>query len=341
VVMRMRWTGGACDVAVKTLHARARDAGGERAVCAFVSEVQLQMALQHDNIVIPVGVVFDDDKLSLVLPLMTMTLHDTLFDARHATSAVRREWSERVRVCGDVAKGLNYLHTRNPLIVHADLKSKNVLLDRHGDAKLADFGLSNAKSELDNVSAANVRRTLTLKDGAAMSAALAATTMPTMIGIGTPAFMAPELTRSASGTGGGGGKKVLRTAASDVYALGVMMWELATLRAASSVCASVDDVSALLAALPSETPAVFAAEVKRCCAFDASKRPRAAEMVQVFAGMHIAETLTVSSSSRDSSATSTAMSSAASASAGSASPSETLVARMAAMTPEQSSLFDF
>ncbi len=39
----------------------------------------------------------------------------------------------------DIAAGLAYLH---PAVVHRDLKPQNVLLDKHGRAKIADFGIS-------------------------------------------------------------------------------------------------------------------------------------------------------------------------------------------------------
>lgn len=50
--------------------------------------------------------------------------------------------STRARFCilRDVIAGLQYLHVNN--IAHGDLTSPNVLIDRHGTACLADFGLS-------------------------------------------------------------------------------------------------------------------------------------------------------------------------------------------------------
>lgn len=44
------------------------------------------------------------------------------------------------RVMLDVAKGLQYLHGRR--IVHLDLKSANILLNRKGSAKIADIGMA-------------------------------------------------------------------------------------------------------------------------------------------------------------------------------------------------------
>lgn len=50
---------------------------------------------------------------------------------------------KRLRLALDSANGVTYLHElANPPIIHRDIKSNNILLDDHLNAKVADFGLS-------------------------------------------------------------------------------------------------------------------------------------------------------------------------------------------------------
>lgn len=46
----------------------------------------------------------------------------------------------------DIARGLEYLHTRKPAIIHRDCKSSNILINRAGQGKVGDFGLARVKT---------------------------------------------------------------------------------------------------------------------------------------------------------------------------------------------------
>ena len=61
-------------------------------------------------------------------------------------------WSDRLRILGDVAEGMAFLHDKHDS-VHRDLKSGNVLLDRENGllrGKIADFGMSKFMSQNRN-----------------------------------------------------------------------------------------------------------------------------------------------------------------------------------------------
>lgn len=88
-----------------------------------------------------------------------------------------------------VARGMRYLHSRCPPILHSDLKSPNILLDGRWQVKLADFGLSRVRQH----SFVSGRTNLD----------------------GTPEYMAPEQLR---------GERFNESA--DVYSYGVVLWEL-------------------------------------------------------------------------------------------------------------------
>ncbi|XP_040189075.1 receptor-interacting serine/threonine-protein kinase 3-like isoform X2 [Rana temporaria] len=51
-------------------------------------------------------------------------------------------WALRFQILHQVVLGMNYLHSLDPPIIHRDLKPCNVLLNKHLDVQITDFGLS-------------------------------------------------------------------------------------------------------------------------------------------------------------------------------------------------------
>ena len=143
VVYRGMYRG--CEVAVKKLRVNRMSS---KAIRDFSSEVMLLRTLRHPNIVIFMGIVMN--------PVCLVTeychngnlfdlLHDTVDDNRGEHYAVQIPWQRRIRIALDVARGMNFLHTSTPVIIHRDLKSLNILINEKWTAKVSDFGLSRFK----------------------------------------------------------------------------------------------------------------------------------------------------------------------------------------------------
>ncbi|CAL4996283.1 unnamed protein product [Urochloa decumbens] len=117
----------------------------------FLNEVTLLSRIHHRHLVTFLGYSQQDGKNILVYEFMhNGTLKEHL---RGADDDKITSWLKRLEIAEDAAKGIEYLHTGcSPTIIHRDLKSSNILLDKNMRAKVADFGLSKPAVDGSHVS---------------------------------------------------------------------------------------------------------------------------------------------------------------------------------------------
>jgi len=167
---------------------------GEAATAAvaegLVAEVALMQELRHPNIVLLLGVTLEPPAI-----VQEYCSRGSLYGVlrRHgAAGAPPLAWRVRLQMALGAATGMCYLHGCRPAVLHRDLKSPNLLVDRHWRVKVGDFGLSRAT--LSSVAVASVA------------------------GIHSPRWMAPEVLVDG-----------VHSKASDVFSFAVVLWELCTL----------------------------------------------------------------------------------------------------------------
>ncbi|WMV12259.1 hypothetical protein MTR67_005644 [Solanum verrucosum] len=115
----------------------------------FKTEIELLSRVHHKNVVGLAGFCFDQVEQMLVYEYIP---NGTLKDGLSGKTGVRLDWMRRLRIAIGAARGLQYLHDHvNPPIVHRDIKSNNILLADHLNAKVADFGLSKFLGERGHI----------------------------------------------------------------------------------------------------------------------------------------------------------------------------------------------
>eukprot|EP00803_Ostreobium_quekettii_P005047 evm.model.scf_116.9 EVM.evm.TU.scf_116.9 scf_116:78579-84479(+) len=174
------WRG--TDVAVKRI---LEQDFTEQHMKEFRMEIAIMMRLRHPNVLLFMGAVTEPPNLSIVTQFLP---RGSLFRLLHKSNAVIDE-RLRLKMAVDVAKGMCYLHSFKPPIIHRDLKSPNLLVDKDWTVKVCDFGLSRVK----------------------------AGTLAPWSRAGTPEWMAPEVLRNEPSN-----------ESCDVYSFGVILYELVT-----------------------------------------------------------------------------------------------------------------
>lgn len=215
----------------------------KNALTEFEKECAIMRGLRHPNIVLFMGSCSKPPTLLLVTELLP---NGSFFDIYHKSP--RPEPYQQLRIAYnlafDMAKGLAYLHNHNPVVIHRDLKSQNVLLDDKMKTKIADFGLSKFR---------DVGKTLSI--------------------CGSPLWVAPEVLR---------GEKY--GCACDVYSFSIIVWEALgwgepypELSSNEIMHGVAEDT--LRPVVPEGTPAAFAYLLEECWTKKQNNRPSFSELV--------------------------------------------------------------
>lgn len=108
----------------------------------FSNEVALLSRIHHRNLLQFLGYCQEDGKNILVYEFMhNGTLKEHLYGPLMHENGM--SWIKRLEIAEDTGRGIEYLHTGCvPSIIHRDLKTSNILLDKNMRAKVSDFGLS-------------------------------------------------------------------------------------------------------------------------------------------------------------------------------------------------------
>ncbi|XP_015880345.3 probable LRR receptor-like serine/threonine-protein kinase At1g07650 isoform X2 [Ziziphus jujuba] len=130
-------------IAVKQLSAKSKQGNRE-----FLNEIGMISALQHPNLVKLHGCCVEANHLMLVYEYMENNCLSRALFGKDLASRLKLDWPTRKKICLGIARGLAYLHEESRLkIVHRDIKTSNVLLDKDFNAKISDFGLARLNEE--------------------------------------------------------------------------------------------------------------------------------------------------------------------------------------------------
>mmetsp|Transcript_21928 Transcript_21928/g.43922 ORF Transcript_21928/g.43922 Transcript_21928/m.43922 type:complete len:984 (-) Transcript_21928:52-3003(-) len=280
-VWKAKWKG--TPVAVKVLTGTAQAEKIPKAVLEeFIGEINMVSGMRHPNICLFMGACLDAPNRAIITELCE---NGSLWDAlrlplappyRVADGVTRNAWplelyeqihsppttsGERERpiapkgvwpwylvkrVASGSARGMCYLHSGCPPVLHRDLKSANILLDESYTAKLADFGLSRLKA---------VRSGMTGN-------------------CGTVQWMAPEVLCSED-----------YAEPADVYSFGIILWEMLTQECPYEGMTPIQCALAVLnqnyrPEIPAWCPQPFRALIKNCVERDPKARPTFPQILQ-------------------------------------------------------------
>ncbi|MGE3920334.1 MAG: protein kinase [Gammaproteobacteria bacterium] len=226
----------------------------EDAIRELQQEAQVLAKVRSDYVVQIKGLAVQAPNYCLVMELMPK---GNLYELLQSEQPLG--WTQRYQLAQDIGIGLHHLHAEN--ILHRDLKSLNVLLTNDYRAKLCDFGLAKIKTTTKTQS----RMTQTNSGGEKS--------------VGTLPWMAPELF----------GLRPKYSTKSDIYAYGMIMWELSARRVPYEDVVSEGELRDCIKngdreEIPDNTPPSYAKLIKFCWAQKPEERPEVEKVLEELEG---------------------------------------------------------
>lgn len=233
------------EVAIKKLFA---EAAGPLEIAELEKEVTALRSLDHPRLVRFIGACLQPPNMLIVTEFMAGgSLHNRLHKENN-----KLQLSQSQKMALQVTDGVAFLHRRIPPVVHRDLKSMNIVLDRVLNAKICDFGLTQAMGP--------DKTHISVKDGQ---------------GGGSPRYMAPETYDS----------KNQITEKVDVWALGCVLVEIYGGPLPYSDCNSVEQVVVKIIIhkeapeIPDSVPLEVQKILKDTLLFEPAQRSRAEDVL--------------------------------------------------------------
>eukprot|EP01119_Soliformovum_irregulare_P018627 TRINITY_DN575_c0_g1_i1.p1 TRINITY_DN575_c0_g1~~TRINITY_DN575_c0_g1_i1.p1 ORF type:complete len:1549 (+),score=441.45 TRINITY_DN575_c0_g1_i1:27-4673(+) len=182
VISKGLWKG--TQVAIKKISRSLIDSS--HSLDTFRAEINMLKRFRHPNIILFMGISMREDHVFIITEYMERGSLKSLISQQYNTF----NWPQKIKMALDIVGGMHYLHSLKPIVIHRDLKSSNILVDKSFNLKVTDFGVARLFEDKDQF-------------------------LHTFCS--TVAWTAPEIFNAAGYT-----EKV------DVYGFGIVLWELSS-----------------------------------------------------------------------------------------------------------------